>query len=154
MKSQTNMNNCCIIKVQYKQLFEVVKCVNHAPFGSKEMQEMILLPSNNSKGYLLIALIFLHKSLVIHKNRNNLPKTRKQSIIYEYKKGKNMENILEETRFIMKKYGIKANKSLGQNFLIDAITYSISRCFPQVISSESIPDFLLRRPSPKDRHIH
>jgi len=27
-------------------------------------------------------------------------------------------NILEETRFIMKKYNIKANKSLGQNFLI------------------------------------
>ena len=27
-------------------------------------------------------------------------------------------NILEETRFIMKKYGIFANKSLGQNFLI------------------------------------
>ncbi len=30
-----------------------------------------------------------------------------------------MENILEETRFIMKKYNIKANKSLGQNFLIN-----------------------------------
>lgn len=30
-----------------------------------------------------------------------------------------MENILEETRFIMKKYDIKANKSLGQNFLIN-----------------------------------
>lgn len=29
-----------------------------------------------------------------------------------------MENILEETRFIMKKYNIKANKKLGQNFLI------------------------------------
>ena len=29
-----------------------------------------------------------------------------------------MENILEETKFIMKKYNIKANKSLGQNFLI------------------------------------
>ena len=29
-----------------------------------------------------------------------------------------MDNILEETRFIMKKYNIKANKSLGQNFLI------------------------------------
>ena len=29
-----------------------------------------------------------------------------------------MENILEETKSIMKKYGIKANKSLGQNFLI------------------------------------
>lgn len=31
-----------------------------------------------------------------------------------------MENILEETRFIIKKYGIKANKSLGQNFLINS----------------------------------
>ena len=29
-----------------------------------------------------------------------------------------MNNILEETKFIMKKYNIKANKSLGQNFLI------------------------------------
>jgi 16S rRNA (adenine1518-N6/adenine1519-N6)-dimethyltransferase len=29
-----------------------------------------------------------------------------------------MSNILEETRFIMKKYNIKANKNLGQNFLI------------------------------------
>ena len=29
-----------------------------------------------------------------------------------------MENIIEETRFIMKKYNIKANKNLGQNFLI------------------------------------
>ncbi len=28
-------------------------------------------------------------------------------------------NILEDTKFIMKKYHIKANKSLGQNFLID-----------------------------------
>lgn len=29
-----------------------------------------------------------------------------------------MENMIEETRYIMKKYNIKANKSLGQNFLI------------------------------------
>jgi len=29
-----------------------------------------------------------------------------------------MRNILEETKFILKKYGITANKSLGQNFLI------------------------------------
>lgn len=28
-------------------------------------------------------------------------------------------NVLEETIFIMKKYGIKANKSLGQNFLVN-----------------------------------
>lgn len=35
-----------------------------------------------------------------------------------------MNSILEETKFIMKKYNIKANKSLGQNFLIseDVIT--------------------------------
>ena len=30
-----------------------------------------------------------------------------------------MENILDETKFLMKKYGIKANKSLGQNFLVN-----------------------------------
>lgn len=30
-----------------------------------------------------------------------------------------MSSLLEETRFLMKKYHIKANKSLGQNFLID-----------------------------------
>ena len=28
-------------------------------------------------------------------------------------------NLLDETRFIMKKYNINANKKLGQNFLID-----------------------------------
>ena len=28
-------------------------------------------------------------------------------------------DILEETRYIMKKYNIRANKSLGQNFLIN-----------------------------------
>jgi len=30
-----------------------------------------------------------------------------------------MKSVLEDTKFIMKKYNIKANKSLGQNFLID-----------------------------------
>ena len=30
-----------------------------------------------------------------------------------------MQNILEETKFLMKKYNITANKSLGQNFLIN-----------------------------------
>ena len=30
-----------------------------------------------------------------------------------------MSNILEETNFILKKYNIRANKSLGQNFLIN-----------------------------------
>ena len=37
-----------------------------------------------------------------------------------------MENLYNETKFIMKKYGITANKSLGQNFLIsDEIVSSI-----------------------------
>lgn len=30
-----------------------------------------------------------------------------------------MKNLFEETNFIMKKYHIKANKALGQNFLIN-----------------------------------
>ena len=30
-----------------------------------------------------------------------------------------MSNILEETNFILKKYNIRANKSLGQNFLVN-----------------------------------
>lgn len=30
-----------------------------------------------------------------------------------------MNNVYDETRFLMKKYNITANKSLGQNFLID-----------------------------------
>lgn len=30
-----------------------------------------------------------------------------------------MKSVLDETKFIMKKYGIKANKSLGQNFLVN-----------------------------------
>ena len=30
-----------------------------------------------------------------------------------------MNNIYDETKFILKKYGISANKSLGQNFLIN-----------------------------------
>ena len=40
-----------------------------------------------------------------------------------------MENILEETKFIMKKCGIKANKNLGQNFLINSeVVESIVSC--------------------------
>ena len=40
-----------------------------------------------------------------------------------------MNNILEETRFIMKKYNIKANKSLGQNFLIsEEVVNKIVEC--------------------------
>ena len=34
-----------------------------------------------------------------------------------------MDNILEETKFIMNKYNIKANKSLGQNFLIRSLVF-------------------------------
>jgi len=30
-----------------------------------------------------------------------------------------MSNIYDETKYILKKYGITANKSLGQNFLIN-----------------------------------
>ena len=30
-----------------------------------------------------------------------------------------MQNLYEETKFIMKKYNVSANKNLGQNFLID-----------------------------------
>ena len=30
-----------------------------------------------------------------------------------------MESLKKETNYILKKYGISANKSLGQNFLID-----------------------------------
>ena len=64
----------------------------------------------------------------------DLPKILKQGIIYEYKKGKNMENILEETRFIMKKYGIRANKSLGQNFLIN------SKVVESIVNSSQISE--------------
>ena len=30
-----------------------------------------------------------------------------------------MQGLLEETKFLMKKYNISANKSLGQNFLVN-----------------------------------
>ena len=40
-------------------------------------------------------------------------------IVIVNKRGRDMKDILEETKFIMKKYNIKANKSLGQNFLIN-----------------------------------
>ena len=40
-----------------------------------------------------------------------------------------MNNILEETRFILNKYNIKANKSLGQNFLVNEnVVNSIIDC--------------------------
>ena len=38
-------------------------------------------------------------------------------------------NIFEETKFIMKKYNIKANKNLGQNFLIsEEVVKEIVNC--------------------------
>ena len=39
--------------------------------------------------------------------------------MFKVKKGEKMENIYNETKFLMKKYGITANKKLGQNFLIN-----------------------------------
>lgn len=49
-----------------------------------------------------------------------------------------MGNILEETKFIMKKYNIKANKNLGQNFLIsEEVVNTI------INSSEIIKDDLI-----------
>ena len=42
-----------------------------------------------------------------------------------------MNNIYEETKFLMKKYNITANKNLGQNFLIDDETVEkISEALP------------------------
>lgn len=43
-----------------------------------------------------------------------------------------MSNILEDTQFIMKKYKIKANKSLGQNFLIS------QKVVDKIVESSSI----------------
>ena len=45
-----------------------------------------------------------------------------------------MDNILEETRFIMKKYNIKAKKELGQNFLIN------KEVIDKIISSSKIDE--------------
>ena len=47
-------------------------------------------------------------------NRN-----KKQYRCINEEKRNNMASVLEETKFLMKKYGISANKNLGQNFLID-----------------------------------
>lgn len=43
-----------------------------------------------------------------------------------------MESVLQETKFLMKKYGITANKNLGQNFLID------DEIVAQIVSSAEI----------------
>ena len=45
-----------------------------------------------------------------------------------------MDNILEETKFIMKKYNIKAKKELGQNFLIN------KEVIDKIISSSKIDE--------------
>ena len=45
-----------------------------------------------------------------------------------------MENILSETKFLMKKYSITANKNLGQNFLIDDETVN------EIVESANISD--------------
>lgn len=45
-----------------------------------------------------------------------------------------MDNILEETKFIMKKYNIKAKKELGQNFLIN------KEVIDKIISSSEIDE--------------
>lgn len=45
-----------------------------------------------------------------------------------------MDNVLEETKFIMKKYDIKANKSLGQNFLIN------QEVIDEIINSSNISE--------------
>jgi len=49
----------------------------------------------------------------------NLHKNKKYFIINIRKEVEIMTTILDETKFIMKKYNIKANKSLGQNFLVN-----------------------------------
>lgn len=43
-----------------------------------------------------------------------------------------MESVLQETKFLMKKYGITANKNLGQNFLID------DEVVEQIVSSAQV----------------
>ncbi len=45
-----------------------------------------------------------------------------------------MQNLLEETKFIMKKYNIRANKSLGQNFLIN------EKVIDKIISGADVKD--------------
>ena len=43
--------------------------------------------------------------------------TKKSIILFE--RGMKMNNIFEDTKYLIKKYNVKANKSLGQNFLIN-----------------------------------
>lgn len=43
-------------------------------------------------------------------------------------------NLIQETKFIMSKYGIQANKSLGQNFLVD------ENALNQIVSSSGISE--------------
>ena len=46
-------------------------------------------------------------------------------------------NLFEETKFLMKKYGITANKNLGQNFLIDE-SVIIDACDSANINKEDL----------------
>ena len=46
-------------------------------------------------------------------------------------------NLFEETKFLMKKYGITANKNLGQNFLIDE-SVIIDACNAAEIKKEDL----------------
>ena len=41
-----------------------------------------------------------------------------QNSVKNVEKNYNMNTLYDETKFILKKYGITANKRLGQNFLI------------------------------------
>ena len=43
-------------------------------------------------------------------------------------------SVFEETKFIMKKYGVRANKSLGQNFLIN------EKVIENIVDSAKITD--------------
>ena len=49
-----------------------------------------------------------------------------------------MDKLLEETKYLMKKYKIKANKSLGQNFLIDEKVISQTNGIIQGMSGSPI----------------
>lgn len=49
-----------------------------------------------------------------------------------------MNNIYDETKFLMKKYNITANKSLGQNFLIDDDAVKDIVCASEITKNDLI----------------
>ena len=49
-----------------------------------------------------------------------------------------MENLEDKTRFIMKKYGISANKSLGQNFLINEEVVNNIVCSSEISKNDLV----------------